>query len=578
MVKWLTKQSGIQALEPSGPLPSQMGCKQWKQSWVTLYLEWKVDYAPTKKNVSGADDSMAGWSMGEVEYSFTGAVPKSTVSQSGRNILTPHSTLQLKNSLETYLEAHTDEKLKDILTKILNLSVVSQRLGGLNLRFLSKQQVMQLPLMTKSKQEKDKNFTAKVKSRLEHIEFLPEMASTRFLPIRAGFLKVNKISVCSSFGQRQELISHIDDIIFSEHLPVKDSKWGEVPPRLAQGGRLSLNFISSSNNGIRSGLPADTSPICGYLVPDNLNLNLFVFDAEGVWLGMLRGIYENNKVLGAWMNAPGKTKSDFKNEHLKGFVEGIEHYKGKQDPAFGALLQLLEQRFSHTLSKETGDTLASLWGRPIALVRASLDMQLLGKPAYSMARTHFGKYETDKFEKISYPVLVGDAARMQDGVIGYFCDTNSEKGYLGYDKLICAAHTNKPKIDTAYLEYDKKATLSPGDIEPTYISLLVEPGARVSVRSCILPAAYENLLPEHFQTVMSKLYLSLESNPIITELPNSSEVFIPVPKESDGQWSWSHLNPQGQFIERSAILPPEASFHGSNPCVVDGYLIRKFPE
>ena len=571
---WVVSKANLQHAEPVGEMPSQIALNGWTQSWVTLFLEWKVGFAPTRKKGEVPDNSMNGWKLGKVDYQFEGIVPETIPRTTGRTVLTPLSTLLLANVLRKYLKTDNDPKLRELLKKVEQLSVVSQRMGGFGVELLSKKQTVQVPIMTKSKDEATIQLAQKVADRLSSTELMPGDYEQSFLPIRAGFLSLERVSVCSTFGLRQDVHNiNYDNVVFSEHLPSKDHQYGAMPPRLSQGARILFEPISQQDKTVLSGLPRETSPICGYLVTDILNLNLLVFNQDGIWLGMLRGILKDNKICGGGGNAPGKTREDLSNEHLKGFVEGIEQHGTVGDPAFGALMKQIDSQLLRTTSKETGDSLASLWGRPLALIRAQVSMQLLGTPAYSLSIEKFGKYDTGAFEKIRYPLLVGDMTRMRDGIIGYFCDTDESKGYDGYRKMYCAAKASAS--ESHYLEDQKKATVSPGDQVPTYMTIMAEPASLLSVRSGILPVAHTQLLAEHYQDTLNRLYFALETNPVISELPSSDEVFLPAPKESDGDWSWCFSDSQGGFTERSTVLSPEAVFHSDSPQIMDGYLIRR---
>src|SRR5205814_8725489 len=69
---------------------------------------------------------------------------------------------------------------------------------------------------------------------------------------------------------------------------------------------------------------------------------------------------------------------------------------------------------------EHDPSLSLLLGRPLALVRAELGLELAGLPASD--QNAIGKLDTKGFTKLKFPVRLGEAQNDTDGLIGYFTD------------------------------------------------------------------------------------------------------------------------------------------------------------
>ena len=67
--------------------------------------------------------------------------------------------------------------------------------------------------------------------------------------------------------------------------------------------------------------------------------------------------------------------------------------------------------------------LALLIGRPMAFVRASVNLELKTNPAVNHGWTAFyedmlrDSRETDSFEKVRFPIRIGDRGQLNDGVV-----------------------------------------------------------------------------------------------------------------------------------------------------------------
>ena len=168
--------------------------------------------------------------------------------------------------------------------------------------------------------------------------------------------------------------------------------WLELPPRLAQPGRLDFTWVSADNDAVAVGLQADTSPICGWLLPNHLDKSLGVYDAKGNALGELLTLQRSATTRElVWCPAPGNPaispvvrpnlRPELENFHLNEIVTGLLD-RDDAATAFNNFLQAIDETLwtVEPLGSRTDRHLTSLIGRPLAVTLANLQPRLAGLP------------------------------------------------------------------------------------------------------------------------------------------------------------------------------------------------------
>lgn len=558
------------SLLPQGQTPSPIACSVWEQPWISLFLEWSIEWYPTRTTTQ-PDNSMEGWSLKDIDYEYNTKPTKQGSSYTGRTVLTPHSTLLLKNILEKNMERYKNDpelyqKLKKALEDVQNLSVLSQQLSGMWTQLLSLRETLQLPIMER---DSDKELAEKVQTRMGGKLSMTVAPNSIFFPLRAGFLQVNKVNIINSFGIRQIVNSTLKKTVFSEEVFSEFSK-GMLPPRFVQGSRLDFEWISCEDNSIVSCLDPATSPVCGFLYPDFLNHVLSLYEADGTFKGMLRLVYRKGEPEVRWVSAPGEPTDfhqvEFRNVHMKKFADSLLQFNEKKDPAFYGLMQLIENRMDETCSYSDSEDLFTSWSRPLVLARGRMSLELMGEPEYSQSPEDFAKKQTYGYENTKVPIYIGDNSRSLDGSIGFFPDSNTQ-----YQEMHCVYNTEKIPVSTNYLSYDSAICLSPADEAYGYFTLLMETGANTSLRCGLLPAMKKSIPTEHIEEVLPNLNFSFEIDPIVSD---SDEIKLPLFSKEDVEWSWYHLQ-KDKYVEMGSVLEPKNVFTEANPIYIEGFLKRK---
>jgi hypothetical protein len=405
-----------------------------------------------------------------------------------------------------------------------------------------------------------------------------------FNPIRAGFLSINpqaageatnstqtqaiQLVAVDAFGQKRTIEFTNMTCAASMTPPASAPAWkkpatvGDQPvptaaylaPRLSQPARLLFRWIAADSAALdeMNSHPA-TSPVCGWLLPDHLQIGFFLYDQQGKPLGHLSLNGDMSEV--EWQSAPGdertinqpidqvlahthpqmlalgvalmeKGRADF----FKKFWEAIDGVHGTINPA--------------NLALNSG--LGILIGRPVALVQASLRLEVKGRPALNQSFNCFqphGHTDTDHaFSGVNFPIVLGDLNQWDDGLIGFFKQNGSgfkldtfftegadDKAETGVVQPVQSTLTLTvtPKLDAA-----EPPVLAP---DTAKVLMLVDPRARVHATMGILPTQALEIPPDVTTDALSQLEMSFLAAPV---LKGQGGLAIPAPSEPGYEVSW----------------------------------------
>ena len=279
-----------------------------------------------------------------------------------------------------------------------------------------------------------------------------------------------------------------------------------LEPRLAQSARLSVKWLPAdrweTGKEAASALREDEAfnPVCGWLLPNFLDQSLMIYDAKGYALGSLQAVQRKSwrEGVGAqrdpiesfhWIDIPGSTTFFFgkppeksvdplgenANPHLRAFVKGLLSLSEGSGQAFSDLLDNINEALSATSGAGAGNNpnLALLIGKPIALVRASIHLELDGRPA-SAQGWNDKPASTGGIEQLKFPLRLGDRREWQnvwlgdDGLAGFFLNQNYGQFYPAF---------GLKGRDNSYNNYGSVPEISIE--EPLYLTLLMDPSRGV---------------------------------------------------------------------------------------------------
>lgn len=337
-----------------------------------------------------------------------------------------------------------------------------------------------------------------------------------------------------------------------------------LPPALLQPGQLDFSLVDATNDAIPFG-PANpaANPICGWVVPNHLDHSLVAFDAAGRHLGDLSiEITGRDRRAVRWTNAPFSPYP----KGLKQIAEKVPHFgdfllalSEKEPRELTAVMKVIDDSLWTTLpsSASFDQNLAVFMGRPLAMVRASLQFLLDGPPVGDPSWQYTFDPQTPAFTSYKFSIQLGDPSQLEDGLIGYFTGDDyattfnvvqqTDPAKDDYFKLIGLGNYIKQPFDGTTV---------------TYVSMLVDPRGTVHASSGILPTVTATLPPQFVAAALARMSVTFRVSGAITDqvpaTPTTpATILIPTRREPGAGWHW--LENDGGKWTRYDVGPNDAN-------------------
>lgn len=469
---------------------------------------------------------------------------------------------------------------------------IAQALNGFHAALLQHRQTLQLPIADPLGFPKGKALAAAVEQAAGDANLRAPKPEDAFNPIRAGALRLLGLRLVDTFGQ---ILSIFDGqpgqfVQGSEPFSQLDPHTLLLPPRFTQPARINSYWLSA-NGGQAAGEaemvsnahPA-TSPICGWFVPNYYDNSLLVYNQAGQPLGSLSGRDEGV----IWTSAPGRQhrllEADILNEHLYRLVDLFL----KQDSNYlEDTLTGIESALENIIPSSQQSSLALLVGRPLAVVRLSVALTLLGKPATDQSWNQFRqtlithKRDSAGFPDVTFPLRIGEQARLNDGLLAFWCEKKMVGGETAVlDKTLYLPQT-PDTIRTSSIDHPAIVMHRPGmtphlalslNAPPFILTMLVDPRAAVHISSGILPVKTMTIPTELYLPGLQNLEMTFFTGPFVT---GKDKVELPLPTEPG--YTWSLLTKEnGAWNDSQAIGPVEQNATLSQPHIIrEGWLKLK---
>ncbi|MDB9421811.1 hypothetical protein PN467_15145 [Microcystis aeruginosa CS-563/04] len=430
-----------------------------------------------------------------------------------------------------------------------------------------------------------------------------------FSPIRVGGLQISGLRLVDTFGRVNMLLDSDNrpEIVTSQPLTLPSTLanvLGSHPiylaPRLAQPARLNFRWLSATQQQKKSrrgqqeqemnDVPA-TSPICGWILPNNLDNSLTIYDDQGNPLVMI----DRNAQL---RSIPGR---DYSPEEIKTMIEKTNPYL-KQMVSY--LVKQVEQKekfftdFLTTINKslETIDpegfaqnkAISLLVARPLALVRSRINLAIQGIPAVSQNITSFSEdifanavRTTDAFEKVKFPIRIGEYQQFNDSLVGYWIEEKdgTYKGNTFYAPQSC--YVPHEKIKTLFDNATDPTPDTPLNLEQTLeedtaqtLVMLIDPRGQVNASCGILPAKSISIPPEQYVPALQAIEITFLAAPLLSDLKpvnGLDQIKLSLPEVPGYEWSW--LGKNGVIWSSRPLAPFDAQSVFSSPQkIYDGWL------
>ncbi len=587
----LTHACGFEGLLPD---PVGVAYRPDKNPWTPIFMDWQVKWLPSSKQ---AVDALKEWKMGEYDYEWLGTNigTDGEVIFSGRSILNLRTTYNMQSKFTTFKDDPNYQNLPE--NTIQNLDWVSKNIAYMDLVTQSMSGFTQ-QLNTLLTAMKNEPLDKTIQDLLGGNAYFDPISGTTddtenvepFFPVRSGHFQVMDLQLVDSFGQvlpgKSSLLGPndpIDNIIWSESLTTKSpnysgktSTYGQLPPRLTQDAVMTPRFLQSDNDNIITNSSDSTSPICGWVMANHLDDALMVFDAQGISQGEVikvrREVEGNdNDLTIRWDAAPGTNTQlgagpSLNNVHLQGFIHDLL-VTGTSSLGAAAYTELMDSIDStlwlnNYIRKGEGN-LTILLGRPLAVVRGEVELQLAGNPAYNQSWFQTGKYFNDNgaykptdpaFVSTRFNVRIGDSLMKTNGVIGYFVaddyttfysvyganrqtavlQQQLKQGVRGIDLSQVKSTLASRAPTSGYVVTNHLVELAANQ-GPVQLTLLIDPSGDMPITPGSLPGSAISLPNGPITTAMDNLSATFRTGPVLLD-PESIQ--MPTPSEVRGNWSW----------------------------------------
>jgi hypothetical protein len=407
-------------------------------------------------------------------------------------------------------------------------------LSGINHNFITLESGLQLPPLVK--QGESYSVDKIISDVKDEYLWRPLLGKeNNFLPVRCGHFKIRNLFVIDSFGRLLPIIYENDNsscqLISAniDHLTNNKQLYISAPPRIAHPARLRFNWMSAKDDLRETDSDPGTAPVCGWLLPNNLDKSLMAFDEDGEEIGELRINIDGSKVL--WNNPPGKKKNldldtflgQFLNPALRSVISSIINFDGA---SFKELYNIIDGKSKNGIPKSHLRQLSMELpiGVPIAIAKALCFLEIKGLPP----RDWIGLSNEDLLSAIEFPVFLGNASDPADGLIGFFNNAydkiNAPFSYQSNGDFLISGRN----LQVSITNNEKPAVAEP-------LVLLIDPRLPVTVACGILPSAQYELPAFGISKIMEKINFSFLANPILT---TTKKTKIPLPDIKDKEWTF----------------------------------------
>lgn len=595
-----------QSLAPSGArLPAAMvrpsveAGGAWQPPWNPLVVEWEGTWRrswenTTLGNIAGPDTP---WRLGGVDYRWSGGggdgldAHRSTLA--GSALVSGRSGSVLGERLRDFLEGIPEgtagrEELAAQVESLGRAHLLTCSFGGLHDQLLLRRLGLRLPVLHPDRLpgRTAPSGAAAVESAVRRLvgdetrftvdDDLP------FEPFRAGHLELERLWILDAFGRVQPLGLQAEPVARAPSVRPPETAGAltheiQLPPRFCQPARLQLRWCDARlpRQLHPSTAVPDTSPIAGWLLPDVVASGVHVYDRAGRLALTLRlGEGEVEVEAPPGHDAPAGP-IELRNPHLGqivGWVLDLKQAPEEQRARLQALLALMDRALAG-IDPPGGpkDPYAALIaGRPVAVVRASVRLELQGLPAADLRVAAMlpplgasGPHELSIGGVLgqTIEVRIGDPRRLGDGVIAYFAGEDS--------RTLQVARSRPADAVSAAIAFDATLSLHAGEEGPTALTLLLDPRGQVHAASGVLPTKTIALPREMVDPVVRGL------EPVFPLGPALSEAHTPrLPLPTDGHWTWIHRGPDGAWEEDQEAAPEDdrAHFRTGRIHAVEGWL------
>lgn len=554
--------------------PDIVGVTAWAQPWIPMWLEWEV-------KVEGLDpQTLDAWRLGSIDLEHTAPdIDGDTVTLRGRALLTTGAANTLHDAIADYLKAEdaldavsagliddaTEDALRHLDDAVRNLDIVTASLDGVRTQLLG------LPVSDGLRRPSDGG--------------LPSNPAPVAPPhgLLAGCITLTQARLVDSFGRTLDV--PVGDIATPTRVTL-DARPGAlaVRPRLLRPARWRLRVVDASTAVGTEGVEArvdqiepslQVNPVAGFVMPDHIDESLEVYSIDGSPIGELLHEAVSGGVM--WEIAAGREgPADAgplyglapAQQALGRFAAGLVAADAAAragsplgpdsggESALSALLRAIDTTLwtVDTFASIGSEHVAGLVGRPIAVVRAQLRLELWPPDDIDLSDPSRAAEWADVERQVArygFPIRIGELTRSDDGVLGFFVDddfahfrlvdkaiagsatqSGRSRGQLGLYATVAGMPPTAP-IDHPYIAgTDDADTLTLHVGQTVTLTLFMHPVGKATLTSGLLPRDAIALARDWVGPGLAAIAPSLRTGPVLVETDLDTKGQVRLPKVS----------------------------------------------
>ena len=568
-----------------------------QQPWSPLFIDWQITWFPTARASTPEQPFGPVWNFGEADFIPLDkqSIPTEGFTMRGRSLLSPIDERIFKEPIETLgklLKGRRNDGKQEFPPAVIDVleryevvwnttlsdlpraGLMGQALTGFHQSLMRRDVTLPRinPDTTRPWLKDLKDLEEQVGQLLDVPSEggvtadrlsppVPAPTTPKTLPfslIRAGALRIDELWLVDDFGQFADLLgrtaarSTSAGQVFHPRMRWHDDpNVFAMPPRVLQPARLNFRFTAASES--RNECEPALNSICGWIFYNPLDQALVLCDRKGELMGHLVIVKENSGMRIKWdAGAGGVALGSISNKVLREFAESLIEETRSEKPKLVQLLSLIDNSLERIRPAATRrDTIVA--GRPLALVTASVGLELFGKawtdPHADPPAPREGTGD-QSLDALKVRVNLGHADSVEDGLIGYF-----KEG--AYQRLVVPQLPEKVTA-SPYIGDQKATPLRVGFRTSEQIVLLMDPWGSVQAACGIVPSKTITLAHPELNKTVAQMEASFRVGPVLLQ---ADRLALPTPTGNKGIWNFAGPTTEEKAAAVATLDPRYFSEH-----------------
>lgn len=541
---------------PSLPAPPAGRTDGTRPDWTPVILAWKLRYRPLSLTKADGDPQRINPKIllaqhkldaAEVELCPLAQPAGEWAEYRGWTALSSLATSNLRTAILNSA-ADGDDAATAIADALKDAPIMAQAAGGFHEALLMFDQAPQLAVADPN--EPHLPLAGQVASLAGLETAHAPLSGNLYAALRSGEIELAEAAIVDVWGRRVR--AAVDKTFWSASY--RSGKNPILPPRFSQPARLQFRWLSAATGEVEASEHPESSPISGWVVPNFIGGTLDIFDAAGLAIGSL---FSAHGVETLWRPAPragervridaGDRLAQARSIHqeiadpeLCQFVLAVRD----GDPGYlRRLIDTIDISVGRIIPADPGPAPLILAGRPLALVRARLEIELKGGSATdqgwsAMAAAADAAEREERAPAADHglsaakvPVHLGKTEVFSDGLVGHFLFGDGEGGY-GRFRSAAAVDGGGDVVKAQPLEMA-------ADDAPVTVAMLIDPRANVHATTGILPVKAVSVPPTAYAAARNRLSEAFFAGPMLFP---PGDWPLPLPVIPDHVWQWLHAD------------------------------------